>query len=185
MKKSLLLTAFVFVALAATAEPRAIGLRIGADLEASYQHGFNDTYLQIDAGLNGYKGVGVVISYNWTADFATNWYVSYGIGAGGGYDWYKSHEWRHKYDKPTSTPGVTKSVVEYDPGKAGYFGVVGNFALEYQLPSFPLAFDVNYRPMIGFLAGDTQPEGYHDDKTKWGYLLRGLWDVTLGVRYVF
>ena len=180
----------MLLAVSVMAEPRALGLRVGADIEASYQHFLNDNYLQLDLGLNGYKGVGTVITYNFTRDFATNWVFSYGFGIGGGYDWYKSHEWRHKYYEPVldasgQPTGTEKRHVEYTEGKAGYFGIVANLALEVQIASAPIAIDLNYRPLIGVMVGDSKPEGYREDKLTWAYFLRGLWDVTLGIRYLF
>ena len=52
MKKIILIAAMVLgFAVAATAQPRALGARIGNGAEISYQHSMDANFLQIDGGL--------------------------------------------------------------------------------------------------------------------------------------
>ena len=55
MKKIILVAALVLgFAVAASAQPRAIGLRGGWGAELSYQHSFDSNFLQADLGLQAF-----------------------------------------------------------------------------------------------------------------------------------
>ena len=67
MKKVILVCIIAVSSLSiVSAQPRAIGGRIGVDLEASYQHSIGSKkYLQLDLGLPGYAyGVQGVVTFN-------------------------------------------------------------------------------------------------------------------------
>ena len=65
MKKIILVAALVLgFAVAASAQPRAIGLRGGWGAELSYQHGFGADFLQADLGLNTFDSVHGSVVYN-------------------------------------------------------------------------------------------------------------------------
>ena len=58
MKKIILVAAMVLgFAVAAVAQPRAVGLRGGWGVEASYQHSFGENFLQADLGLNTFNSL--------------------------------------------------------------------------------------------------------------------------------
>ena len=72
MKRLIIIAAVVFgFAAVAAAQPRAIGLRGGYGLEASYQHTVEDNFVKADLGLNGH-GLNVVATYNWNI-IQPNW----------------------------------------------------------------------------------------------------------------
>ncbi|MDR0810746.1 MAG: hypothetical protein LBN23_00490, partial [Paludibacter sp.] len=79
MKKILFTIIFIAATLAATAQPRAIGVRLGWANEITYQHSLSDNnYLQFDGGLIGFGAYGaqVVGTYNWV--FARPNWTNYG-----------------------------------------------------------------------------------------------------------
>ncbi len=99
--KRILLTLACIIAFAYTlcASPRAVGGRVGNGVWASYQHYTgNDHIIQIDLGWSGFsknaRGLEAAFTFNWEHEIGTNWYVIYGFGIGGGYEF--SHLWREK-----------------------------------------------------------------------------------------
>ena len=66
MKKIILLAALMLgLAVAASAQPRAIGLRGGYGIEASYQHTLSKTnFVQADLGFTA-GGFNMTATYNW------------------------------------------------------------------------------------------------------------------------
>lgn len=126
MKKLLVVVAFLTVALCATAQPRAIGARLGYDLEVSYQHGFGSSNM-LDCSLG--FGLGNWISA--TAVYDWIWNIS------GGWNWYAG-------------PGAGVSLGLWDGG--GHFGinVGGQIGVEYNF-NIPLNLSLDYRPMINLL----------------------------------
>ena len=76
MKKIILIAAMVLgFAVAAVAQPRAIGLRGGWGAELSYQHTHGFNFIQADLGLNTFNAVHGTAVYNfmiaqpqWTAE---------------------------------------------------------------------------------------------------------------------
>ncbi len=164
MKKSLFLTAIlaVFAVAAAVAQPRAVGGRLGWNLEASYQHSVGDNFVEIDAGLIGYgQGVQATAIYdwvwlspNWTPKGTWNWYS--GIGGTVGYGW------------PRGT-GVHTILV----------GAAANIGLEYQF-WFPLTLSFDYRPTLGVALGTAPSYG-----AAAAFYVGGLYDFALSARYAF
>ncbi len=161
MRKSLILTAIlaVFAVGTAIAQPRAIGGRLGYNLDVSYQHSVGDNFVEIDAGLLGY-GWGVhataihdwvIAKPNWTPKGEWAWYA--GVGGNFGFSWVGSNYLM--------------------------VGVAGQVGLEYKF-WFPLALSIDYRPSIGIgiLPGAEKPVGF--DAT-----VASLGDVALSVRYAF
>lgn len=143
MKRLLVLVAVIsaFV-VTVSAQPRAIGGRLGYGVEVSYQHGFGDkNMLQLDFGLPGFGGLEAVATYNWVFPITSwkeqgswNWYA--GVGGGLGFDW-----WR----------GYSNVFV----GVAGMIGVEYNF-------NFPLQLSIDYRPLIG-PQFNSDGAGFHTD----------------------
>ncbi len=128
MKKILVAAALVLgFAVAASAQPRAIGLRIGYGVELSYQHNYGDNFIEADLGLNTFNALNVAASYNLSvAQF------------GNGFNFYV---------------GPSASVnLGFNPGWLGV-GVGGNIGLEYQF-SFPLQLSIDLRPQVGLQFGE-------------------------------
>ncbi|MCQ2344726.1 MAG: hypothetical protein MJ002_07410 [Paludibacteraceae bacterium] len=134
---------FVFFVLLASmtalyAQPRAIGGRLGYGLEFSYEHTLHDAnMLSIDAGLCGFHGAEVAITYDWINpgghSFASvwsgrgewNWYAGVGGAAGG--------HWKHS--------------------TGAFVGVAGRLGVEYNF-WFPLQLSFDYRPVLGLGISD-------------------------------
>lgn len=135
--KKLILTAILIIgaAAAASAQPKAIGGRIGYGLEASYQHNMGEgvNFLEADLGLFAFSGLHLTGTYNfmiaqpeWTTKGTWGFYAGPGVGAG------------------VSFLGpVTVSVV-------------GQIGLEYNFEK-PLQISVDLRPElgVGFYSGYT------------------------------
>ncbi|MBO4543431.1 MAG: hypothetical protein J5725_09665 [Bacteroidales bacterium] len=163
MKKLLLaITLIVGVSVAAIAQPRAIGGRLGWNLEFSYQHGFGKNFLEIDAGTYAlWHGIHAAVVFdwvfaspNWTPKGTWDWYA--GVGGAGGFHWYEG-EGSHDY-------------------QYAYAGVAGQIGLSYTF-WFPLQLSIDYRPTIGVrFAGHEDGVHFHD---------QGFFDFALGVRYAF
>ena len=65
MKKFfLVMVAVLCVSAAAIAQPRAVGLRGGYGIEATYQHTLGDKFVQADLGLS-VGGLNIAGTYNW------------------------------------------------------------------------------------------------------------------------
>ena len=92
MKKIILVAALVLgFAVAASAQPRAIGVRAGYGGEISYQHSLGTNFLEVDGGLNllGGLNVGATGIYNfmiaqpsWTSRGEWGFYAGPGAGVG-------------------------------------------------------------------------------------------------------
>ncbi len=125
MKKILIIAALVlgFTA-AASAQPRAIGIRGGYGVELSYQHSMGGyDFIEADLGLNTFNALNVAATYNFSL-------VQFGDGF-------------NVYAGPGAALGVGF-------GKEGYFnlGIAGQLGLEYIFP-FPLQLSIDLRPQIG------------------------------------
>lgn len=194
-----LISYFLFLACALTvaAQPKSIGGKVGTDLMVSYQHEVGNGFFQIDFGGSGYKGLGLNVTYNWAKDY-NNWLFYGGFGVGGGFDFYNQHEWckRHWVDDYVTDPTTGAQVksgshreVEHIPGFASFVGVVGSAGVQYEFPSIPLAIGIEYQPLIGVNIGrqndrpGTKTAG--NEKLKYGYHLRGLYEVNITARYLF
>ena len=166
MKKSLLIAIFALVCgTMAYAQPRAIGVNLGAWSSFSYQHGFGESnmldlaanvILPIKSGL----GVGGNVTYDWIDPFNApvpwnekgEWHWSMGVGGAGGFVFQTS-----------------------DVKGWWYAGVAGHIGIEYDF-WFPFQLSLDWRPSIGV---GTQGE-------KLGFNIPGLWGgIQLGIRYKF
>ena len=128
MKKIILIAAMVLgCALAASAQPRAIGLRGGYGAEISYQHTLGDKFIQADLGLVG-KGITATATYNWMLANP---------------QWTDRGEWGF-YAGPGAALGLY--------GNSFCAAVAGQVGLEYTF-WFPLQLSLDLRPQIGFWAG--------------------------------
>ena len=132
MKKIILMAALALgFAVAASAQPRALGVRIGNGGEISYQHQLEANFLELDGGLGlGFDGV-------------------FNVGATGIYNfmiaqpaWTNRGEWGFY-----AGPGATVSL---GLGDVNYFalGAAGMVGLEYTF-WFPLQLSLDFRQNIG------------------------------------
>ena len=123
MKKIILIAALVLgFAAAASAQPKAIGLRIGGGAELSYQHNVGANFIEADLGLESFKNLGVAATYNFSiAEFGDGFkfYAGPGIGL-----------------------GFAESLMV---GVAGQAGIECNFA------SAPVNISVDVRPYFDFM----------------------------------
>ena len=51
-------------AVAASAQPRAVGIKIGNGLEASYQHYLNANFIEANLGLYSFNSLSIAGTYN-------------------------------------------------------------------------------------------------------------------------
>jgi hypothetical protein len=132
MKKIIIAAALVLgFAVAASAQPRAIGVRVGNGGEVSYQHSLGNNFLEVDGGLGlGFDGV-------------------FNVGATGIYNfmiaqpsWTPRGEWGF-YAGPGAGVGLGLGDVNYFNISAA--GMVG---LEYSF-WFPLQLSLDFRQHIG------------------------------------
>ena len=161
MKKIIIVAALVLgFAAAAAAQPRAVGIRGGYGVEATYQHTLGANFLEANLGLGGFNGLNVAATYNWMIA-QPNWTDrgEWGVYAG---------------------PGAA---VGFGFGEVGYFnvGVAGQVGLEYTF-WFPLQLSVDLRPQLGLVTASTKVEGETYRASSFG--LWG-WYPTLAVRYRF
>ena len=91
MKKIILIAALVLgAAVAATAQPKAVGLRLGWSVEASYQHNINGAdFIEANLGTFGYAGLDISSTYNfmiaqpaWTDRGEWGFYAGPGLALG-------------------------------------------------------------------------------------------------------
>ena len=128
MKKIILAAALVLgFAVAASAQPRAVGLRGGWGAELSYQHGFGADFLQADLGLNTFNSINGSVVYNFMIAQPA---------------WTSRGEWGF-YAGPGASVGLGL-------GEANYLtlGAAGMVGLEYTF-WFPLQLSLDFRQHIG------------------------------------
>ena len=146
----------------AMAQPRAIGARLGGNVEFSYQHSIAAGAMFVDFTVGAHNYWNPWGSVQATAMFDWVW----GIGASN-WNWYIG-------------PGVG---VSFNYGKAwnenGYLpvglAVGGQIGIEYQF-GIPLNISLDWRPMVnvlGFVRGNTYP------------IYNSFYSVALGLRYRF
>ena len=132
MKKFFIAAALALgFAVAASAQPRAIGLRLGWGAEASYQHTvYNEDFVEVDLGLCTFDGLNASAVYNfmiaqpaWTDRGDWGFYAGPGLAVGMG--------------------GLTTDSAYFNLGVAGQVG------LEYTF-WFPLQLSFDIRPVLGF-----------------------------------
>ena len=133
MKKIILVAALVlgFAAVAA-AQPRAVGLRGGYGIEATYQHTMGENFLEANLGLGGFNSLNVAATYNWMLAQP---------------DWTDRGEWG-----VYAGPGAALGLVFGNPG-AFNIAAAGQVGLEYTF-WFPLQLSLDIRPALGFSTGD-------------------------------
>ena len=145
------------VGLAANAQSRAIGGRLGHGIEFSYQHQLGSNMVNLQAGLPFLNGFGIegVVTYDWIFPISSwpekgrwNWYAGVGPGLG-----------MYGFDHIT-----------------GFVGVAGRIGVEYNF-WFPMNISLDWRPLIG-------PYFNHNGA---GFNSLGIFQggIALSVRYLF
>ena len=123
MKKIIMIAAMVIgFAVAASAQPKALGLRVGYGAELSYQHNVGENFIEADLGLESFKNLGIAATYNFNiAQFGEgfNFYAGPGIGLG---------------------MGETLSV-----------GIAGQAGIEYNFAEAPVQLSLDVRPYFDFV----------------------------------
>lgn len=156
MKKIFVTLAIILgVTAAVVAQPRAIGARLGGDMDFSYQHSLGDNMLDLSAGI----GIG---------------HSSLAFGVAGAYDWlFPINSWDYAgdwtfYAGPAAGVFVRTNIGKNFPLEVCVGGQVG---IEYAF-DFPLNLSIDYRPLLNILGFTSGYWGH------WGGL-------ALGVRYRF
>ncbi len=170
MKKSLILAAILAVVSvgAAVAQPRAIGLNLGTGNGLSYQHSLGesnmlDVAVNIPLQLGGESvglGLGGIVTYDWINPFGT------------AVPWNNKGEWNWYLGIGASAGAY--GIFDKVEGGHWYAGVAGHAGIEYQF-WFPLQLSLDIRPTFGLDNTDN----------KVGFGLNGLYNISLGVRYLF
>lgn len=123
MKKIILIAAMVLgFAVAASAQPKAVGLRLGNGAELSYQHNVGSNFVEADLGLASFKNLQVAATYNFNiAEFGPGikFYAGPGIGLG--------------FAEKLS------------------IGIAGQAGLEYSFAAAPIQVSVDVRPYFDFV----------------------------------
>ncbi len=130
MKKIIMIAALVLgFAVAASAQPRALGVRIGNGGEISYQHSLGNNFLEVDGGL----GLGLDENHTLTVG-ATGIYNFMIAEFGNGFGFYAG-------------PGAG---VGLGLGENSFFNLsaAGMVGIEYSF-SFPLQISLDFRQHIG------------------------------------
>ena len=123
MKKIFLIAAIALgFAVAASAQPKAIGLRIGGGAELSYQHYVGSNFIEADLGLESFKTLGIAATYNFSiAEFGDGFKFYAGPGIGLGF--------------------AQKLSV----------GIAGQAGIEYVFASAPVQLSLDVRPYFDFV----------------------------------
>jgi len=157
MKKILLIAVLAVASLAAYAQPRAIGGRLGYGAEVSYQHGFGESnMLEVEVGVPGFYGLEAACTYDWIDPFNAP------------VPWDQKGEW-HWY------MGVGGALQTNFGFNYGFVGAAGRIGIEYDF-WFPLQLSLDFRPTLGVAFGG--------GAAAFGYDLY-CGGLGLGIRYKF
>lgn len=137
MKRIVLLAAMMLgLAVAASAQPRALGIRGGYGVDLSYQHSVGENFVEADLGLESFAALNVAATYNfmiakpaWTAQGEWGFYVG---------------------------PGVALGMAE----EVFRVGAACQVGLEYTF-DFPLQLSLDVRPQLGLIGQDFDIWGWY------------------------
>ena len=138
----LILAAVRGFAVAASAQPKALGVRIGWGVDITYQNYLNSAdFLEFDLGLDdGYN------SSNFHVDGVYNFMIAQPNWTRGKWGFYGG-------------PGVSLAVWDNDDkDNVVYAGIVGNLGLEYTF-NIPLQLFIDVRPRLMFGDGGVRSKG--------------------------
>lgn len=133
MKKIFLIAAMVLgFALAASAQPRAIGAKLGWGVDLSYQHSFGENFLEANLGLNNFNAINGAAVYNFMIAQPA---------------WTDRGEWGFY-----AGPGAALGMGMTSENNYFHLAVAGMVGLEYTF-WFPLQLSFDLRPQIGAAFG--------------------------------
>lgn len=145
MKKTILILAAVLgFAVAASAQPKALGVRIGWGVDISYQNNLNGSadFLEFDLGLDD--------GYN-TSNFHVDGIYNFMIAQP---DWTSRGTWGFY-----GGPGASLAVWDNDDkDNVVYAGIIGNLGLEYTFDA-PVKLFLDVRPRLMFGDGGVRSKG--------------------------
>lgn len=152
MKKIITIIAAILVfASAAIAQPRAIGIRGGYGVEASYQHTVGSNFIEADLGFG--FGIGSKCNYSMATaiyDFALYKVDNFNFYAG---------------------PGLQLALYPSENVPVGFsMGIVGQVGVEYQFKA-PINLSLDWRPTYQFLA-DSKALGFRGESIMLGFRYR-------------
>lgn len=168
----------------AAAQPRAVGARVGAELEASYEHWLGKIcFVEASLGLDfvGRPGVKGICTFNvifaepsWTRG-SWAWFAGAGVGIG-------------YVDDVVSWPSLDGPGFRKSPDMGLMCGGVIQLGVDYRFPDIPLMLSLDMRPIFAFHYNDGDVDG---EGREYGSLIqyynRGVFGLipTLGIRYSF
>ncbi|MCQ2284428.1 MAG: hypothetical protein MJZ57_05955 [Bacteroidales bacterium] len=166
MKKIFCLILFIGALIGSSmAQPRAIGGRIGYNLEFSYQHHFaSRNMVDLSVGATNiwnrwaYAEANCMFDWVFNIHNGWNWYVGPGFGLGLGY----GRNWRD---------------FGYVPFRLNLGGQLG---IEYQF-RIPLNLSLDWRPMVNVVGINHRGENVPN----YNPLYDGIYSFAIGVRYRF
>lgn len=153
MKKTIIILVAALLSVAAFAQPRAIGGRVGINDEISYQHSLGNNFFEFDLGIQCPGGLGIGTSAVYDFSIATP-------------QWTPKGTWEF-YAGPGIALGTHFNNIPF------YFGICGQVGLSYTF-WFPLQLSVDLKPVFGYQAGNNS--GFYKTGL-WGFF------PTIGVRY--
>lgn len=165
--KKIILVAIIAVAtaLAASAQPRAIGGRFGYGAEVSYQHNLGNNFLELDLGLPGWSGLGLQLTG------AYNFVIAQPQWTPGTWTFYAG-------------PGAQFGTFFGSGAFATNIGVVGQVGLSYKF-EFPLELSLDLRPGLGVGISSVRNED-GSSTTGAGFYFNYMGFIPcLGIRYAF
>ena len=127
MKKIVLVAALVLgFTVAASAQPKAVGIRFGYGVEASYQHTLGSAnFIEANLGLEAFNALNIAATYNWMIAKP---------------QWTDRGEWGF-YAGVGAAVGLDTTL---------RLGAAGQVGLEYEF-WFPLQLSVDIRPQLGLI----------------------------------
>jgi len=134
MRKTLsIIVCLLGLAVAASAQPKALGIRVGNSVDISYEHIINGfDFIELEAGLEGYY------SNNYHVDGVYNLMVAQP-------DWTSEGSWGFY-----AGPGAGIALIGNSESRSVYAGFFGNVGLEYTFESLPLQLSIDARPRLMF-----------------------------------
>ncbi len=134
MKKAIVVILSVLMfGVALSAQPRAIGLRIGYGVELSYQHSVGANFVEADLGMWG--GNAFYLSGIYDFVFAQSGIVNFYAGPGAQVGFYNTTN-----SEGNSTTGMA-------------LGIVGQLGAEVEIPSVPINVSLDWKPVFNFIGG--------------------------------
>ena len=156
MKKYLFIAVLAVASLAAYAQPRAVGVRLGYGAQVSYEHQLGQNMVSLEVGVPGFARLEAACTYDWIDPF------------GATVPWNEKGEW-HWY------MGVGAAVQAPFAFSSAFIGAAGRFGVEYDF-WFPLQLSIDWRPSLGV--------AFNSAGADFGYDLYGG-ALGIGVRYLF